>query len=549
MDPTIRFLGAAQNVTGSRYLLTAFGKNVLIDCGYYQERNFRLRNWDPFPFPPGRIDCLVLTHAHLDHCGLIPKLVREGFTGDIHCTSATAEIAKIVLLDSAHIQEEDAAFKRLRHKREKRTPEREVVALYTTEDAEASLEYFIPHAYEEPVSLGPDLEVTFHDAGHILGSAMVRFRIGSGGDARYLLFSGDIGRYDKPILQDPTVFEQADTVVMESTYGDRIHEDNADIDTLLADAVNAAKKKGGNLVIPSFAIGRTQEILYRLNELIIADKIPRLMTFVDSPMAVNVTNVFKNHREMFDEETIELLQARHSPFAMPNLKMVQSVQDSKAINHINGTTIIIAASGMCTGGRVKHHLAHNIGRPSSIVLFVGYQASGTLGRIILEGQKDEVRILGTYHRIRAEIRRINGFSAHADQRELLDWVNGVQRGPRRIFVTHGEPEAASTLAGLLSAEGNRGGSRDVIVPEYGQEEAAFKSAASGDDAQIILSFRNQRLGLSGSRLKIESVMSLPIGFPPSSLQVKPARFIKARHPATSQSFTAPRYPRNRPNRR
>ncbi|MBN1686853.1 MAG: MBL fold metallo-hydrolase, partial [Spirochaetales bacterium] len=450
MDATIQFLGAAQNVTGSRYLLSYSGKNVLVDCGYYQERDFRYRNWEPFPFPPIHIDCMVLTHAHLDHCGLIPKLVREGFAGEIHCTPATAEIAKIVLLDSAHIQEEDAAFKRLRHEREKREPPREVVPLYTTEDAENCLDLFVPHDYEEPVAVGPGIEVTFFDAGHILGSAMVRFRLGEGKSSRILLFSGDIGRYNKPILNDPTVFEEADSVVMESTYGDRLHEDTADIDTLLADAVNDAAKRGGNLVIPSFAIGRTQELLYRLNALTLADRIPHLMTFVDSPMAVNVTQVFRNHRELFDDETIDLLHAQQSPFTMPNLKMVQSVSDSKAINHINGTAIIIAASGMCTGGRIKHHLAHNIGKPSSIVLFVGYQAQGTLGRIILEGGKEEVRILGTYYRVRADIRNIHGFSAHADQRELLDWVNAIRKKPKRIFVTHGEPEAARTLAGLLA---------------------------------------------------------------------------------------------------
>ena len=468
MNATIRFLGAAQNVTGSRYLLSAAGKNVLVDCGYYQERDFRSRNWEPFPFPPGDIDCVVLTHAHLDHCGLLPKLVREGFTGEIHCTSATAEIAKIVVLDSAHIQEEDAAYKKKRHEREKRKPKREVKPLYTTEDAENSTKQFAPHGYEEVVVIAPGLEVSFHDAGHILGSSMVKIRVGNGGAAKILLFSGDIGRLDKPILRDPTFFSEADTVVMESTYGDRIHEDSDDIDSLLADAVNTVKKRGGNLVIPSFAIGRTQEVLYRLNELALADRIPRLMTFVDSPMAVSVTQVFKNHREMFDGETMELLSARHSPFAMENLRMVRSVQDSKAINHISGTTIIIAASGMCTGGRIKHHLIHNIGSSSCILLFVGYQAVGTLGRIILEGKKD-VRILGDYHRVRAEVRQIHGFSAHADQRELLTWANGMSRGPDRIFVTHGEPKAAATLAGLLSETAGR----EVIVPEYKQSFPAF----------------------------------------------------------------------------
>jgi metallo-beta-lactamase family protein len=298
---------------------------------------------------------------------------------------------------------------------------------------------------------------------------MLKFRITDGNKSRVLLFSGDIGRFDKPILKDPTVFEEADTIVMESTYGDRFHEDKDDIDSLLADAVNTAKERGGNLVIPSFAIGRTQEILYRLNDLALADRIPRLMTFVDSPMAVNVTQVFKNHREMFDQETIDLLNERHSPFSMPNLKMVRSVADSKAINHINGSAIIIAASGMCTGGRIKHHLAHNIGSSSCIVLFAGYQAHGTLGRLILEGEKEEVRILGTYYRVRAEIRSIQGFSAHADQRELLDWVGAVKKGPSKVFVTHGEPRAAHALADKLTE--NNG--REVFVPEYGDTEPVF----------------------------------------------------------------------------
>ena len=468
MNDGIHFLGAAQNVTGSMYLLEAQSRKTLVDCGYYQERDYRSRNWKPFPFTPADIDCVVLTHAHLDHCGLIPKLVRDGFKGDIHTTSASAEIAKIVLLDSAHIQEEDAAYKNRRHKREGRDEIPEVKPIYTTEDAENSLEHFVPHPYGKQVQIAPGLEVSFHDAGHILGSSMVRFRVGSGQQAKTLLFSGDIGRWNKPILEDPTVFAESDSVVMESTYGDRIHEDKNDIDTLLADAVNAAKISGGNLVIPSFAIGRTQEVLYRLNELALADRIPRLMTFVDSPMAVSVTRVFKNHREMFDSETVKLLSEHNSPFSMPNLKMVRSVADSKAINHIGGTTIIIAASGMCTGGRIKHHLDHNIGRPSSILLFVGYQALGTLGREILNG-RDEVRILGKPHRVRAEIRQIHGFSAHADQGELLGWIDGMVRGPTKIFVTHGEPKAAHALADKLS--GRIDG--EVMVPEYRQVLEAF----------------------------------------------------------------------------
>ena len=468
MSISIRFLGAAQNVTGSRYLLTVEGKNILIDCGFYQEREYRKRNWEPFQIPPASIDCMLLTHAHLDHCGLIPKLVREGFSGRIYCTPVTAEIGKIVLLDSAHIQEEDAEFKRRRHSREKRASTREIKPLYTSEDAEKSFPLFHPVSYEEPVQILPGVTVVFHDAGHILGSSMIRLQVSIGTSTRTIVFSGDIGRWEKPILQDPTVFSDADTVVMESTYGDRIHSDEGDIDTLLCDAVNSAHQKGGNIVIPSFAIGRTQEMLYRLNDMLQADRIPHLMSFVDSPMAVGITKVFRNHPELFDEETLALLHDGKSPFSMPNLKMVTSVADSKAINHIKGTAIIIAASGMCTGGRIKHHLAHNIGRTESVILFVGYQARGTLGREILDGKK-EVRILGAFQKVKAQIRQIHGFSAHADQSELLSWVEGIKRGPKKVFITHGEPDAAQALATLLEQHGDM----KVDVPAYGQTFDAF----------------------------------------------------------------------------
>ncbi len=468
MSVSIRFLGAAQNVTGSRYLINASGKNILIDCGIYQERDFRSRNWESFLVPPSTIDCMLLTHAHLDHCGLIPKLVREGFSGEIFCTPATAEIAKIVLLDSAHIQEEDAAFKRRRHAKEKRKPRREVLPLYTARDAEKCLSRFHPVPYEERVTVAPGVDAVFHDAGHILGSSMIKLHIGTGSGAKTVLFSGDIGRWDKPILRDPTVFEEADAVVMESTYGDRIHSDDGDIDTLLCDAVNAAHESGGNILMPSFAIGRTQEILYRLNDLLQSDRISYLMAFVDSLMAVRVTDVFRRHAEVFDQETLDLLSEDQSPFAMPNLKLVTSVADSKAINHIKGTAIIIASSGMCTGGRIKHHLMHNIGRSQSLILFVGYQAVGTLGREILDG-KEEVRILGGYYQVRAQIRQIHGFSAHADQGELLAWIEGIKNGPRKIFVTHGEPNAAQALAGLLRQHTGA----DVAVPEYRQSLEAF----------------------------------------------------------------------------
>jgi metallo-beta-lactamase family protein len=459
---TIGFLGATGNVTGSRYLVEHGGRRVLVDCGLFQERKFRERNWAPFAVDPQSIDAVVLTHAHLDHCGLLPKLVREGFAGPIYCTPATAEIAGIVIMDSARIQEEDAAFKRRRHEREKRKGPYPELPLYTEEDAERTLPLFRTVAYREPTDITKGISATFYEAGHILGSTMIRLRLD--GEGRSLFFSGDIGQPDKPIIEDPTVFSDADYLIMESTYGDRNHEDPDEIEELLADAVNMTHKDGGNLLIPSFALERTQEVLYFLNRLLQAGRIPRLMVFVDSPMAINVTEVFKNHPELFDEQMQELMDAGRSPFGFSGLQMTRSVDQSKAINHIRGTSIIIAGSGMCTGGRIKHHLVHNISRKESTILFVGYQAEGTLGRVILSGAK-EVRILGQTWRRRARIRRIRGFSAHADQTGLLRWLGDLQRPPRRLFLTHGEADAIQ----ILSEKIQQVKDFQPYVPQYGEK--------------------------------------------------------------------------------
>jgi metallo-beta-lactamase family protein len=458
---SVRFLGAAENVTGSCTLLRAGGRLLLVDCGMYQERELRGRNWQPFPVAAASIDAVLLTHAHLDHCGLLPKLVSEGFKGRIHCTAATAEIARIVLLDSARIQEEDAAYKRRRHEREGRQGGHPDVPLYTEEDAQACVPLFAPARYGETVDLGGGLRARFHEAGHILGSSMIELDVRVEADAgrdgtdrnapaegsgmRRLIFSGDVGRWDKPIIRDPTVFESADYVFMESTYGDRLHEDPKAVADMLADAVNWTRRAGGNLLIPSFALERTQEVLYYLNNLLAADRIPHLRVFVDSPMAVSVTDVFKDHPELFDEEMTALVTNNHSPFRFPGLTLVRSVEESKSINHIRGTAIIIAGSGMCTGGRIKHHLVHNIDRKESMVLFVGYQARGTLGREILSGAK-KVRILGREWTRRARIGKISGFSAHADQGELLRWLAGFREAPRRLFLMHGEPDALKALS-------------------------------------------------------------------------------------------------------
>lgn len=441
MEFSISFYGAAQNVTGSRYLLSARGKKILIDCGLYQERDLKDRNWATFPVSPSELDAVVLTHAHLDHCGLLPKLVREGFDGPIYGTRPTIDIAKIVMLDSAKINEEDAEFKRRRHQREGRKSPHPVLPLYTVEDAQAVTPLLKPWDFSKPLELGPGLSVEFIEVAHILGAAAVKFSVVDGKKTRTVLFSGDVGRWDMPILRDPAPVGPADYAVVESTYGNRTHGKAIDIPGELAEVINATAKARGNIIIPSFAIERTQELLYFLAQLSRANQIPHLRIFVDSPMAVRVSDVFKRHPGLFDQDTTELMRS----FRLPGLTMVRSVAESKAINHIRGSAIVIAGAGMCTGGRIKHHLVKNIERPESTILFVGYQAVGTLGRIILDGAQ-EVRILGEMHRVRARIARISGFSAHADRDELTRWLKSLGNQPQCTFVTHGEPEAAAAFS-------------------------------------------------------------------------------------------------------
>ncbi len=463
MGATLTFYGAAGNVTGSRYLLEAGGRRLLIDCGLYQERDLRHRNWEPFPVDPSSIDAVVLTHAHLDHCGYLPKLVREGFEGPVYATHPTCELARIVLADSAHIQEEDAAKKRQRHERQKRKPPHPDVPLYTSEDAERVSSLLEPCEFGRTLSLGPSLEAELSEAGHILGAASIQLRLKENGTGHNLVFSGDLGRQSVPLLPDPAPFAEADTLVLESTYGDRNHEPVADIPSRLAAVVNETHEAGGNVVIPSFAIERAQDLLYYLSDLLAEDRIPHLMVFVDSPMAIRVTDVFRRYPHLFDEETAARLARGDHPCDFEGLQLTRSVAASKAINHIRGSSIVIAGSGMCTGGRVKHHLVSNISRPESCVLFVGYQAHGTLGRRILDGDTP-VRILGEEHDVKARIERIEGFSGHADADELLGWVRAIQNRPDRILVTHGEPDASATLANHLREEM----AVEVTAPRYEQ---------------------------------------------------------------------------------
>lgn len=461
MDIKLSFFGAARNVTGSRYLLEANGTRLLIDCGLYQERDYRGRNWEAFPIDPSSINAVLLTHAHIDHCGFLPKLVKDGFQGKIYGTSATADIAEIVLMDSAKLQLEDVKYKKKRHDREGRKGPYPHIPLYTVEDAKATVKLFNEVEYERSIEVGNNISASYFEAGHILGSSMIKLRITNGSDERSILFSGDIGRPDKVILNDPTVFDEADYVIMESTYGNRYHQDIRDIDDNLEDVINETHRAGGNIVIPSFAIERAQELLYELNELFLQKRIPPLLVFVDSPMANKVTNVFRRHPELFDKEMQALVDDQHSPFAFRNLKTVNTVQESKAINNIKGTSIILAGSGMCTGGRIKHHIANNITDPNSTLLFVGYQAVGTLGRILLDGVK-EVRLFGKNFPVKLKISRIEGFSAHAGKQELFNWVTHLKKAPKEIFITHGEEKAALHFSEFLHDETGW----KTFVPEY-----------------------------------------------------------------------------------
>jgi metallo-beta-lactamase family protein len=461
MQTRVTFLGAAQNVTGSSYLLEMNGTRLLVDCGLFQERDLRDRNWQDFPVPPKSLQAVLLTHAHLDHSGLLPKLARDGFEGKIYCTGPTAEIVPIMLLDSAKLQEEDAQTKRRRHEREGRRGPYPEAPLYTTEDAQAVFPLLTPVNYDEPIPLPGGIQAVFLDAGHVLGSALIQLDAKTNGTPRRLVFTGDLGRWDSPILHDPTLISRADYIFMESTYGDRLHDKQQDVEDILANVIIQTQRAGGNLVIPSFALERSQEILYHLDRLFAQDRIPHIMVFLDSPMASSVTEVFRRHPELFDKEASDFFRRNGSPFDFPNLRLVRSVDESKTLNYIKGTAIIVAGSGMCTGGRIKHHLAYNISRRESTVLFVGYQAVGTLGREIVSGAK-EVRILGQKHRVRAKIVQMGGFSAHADRDELIRWLSGFRKPPARLFVMHGEPETAQSFADLVT----RTKGWTVSVPQY-----------------------------------------------------------------------------------
>lgn len=424
---------------------------LLVDCGLFQERRLARRNWDPFPVPPNTIDAVILTHAHLDHCGYLPKLVNDGFHGKIYCTPATADLVKIILQDSAHIQEEDARKKKRRHEREGRKVRYPEVPLYDAEQARAVFPLLSPVAYYESFTLPGDVTAVLRDAGHILGASTVELTVGTKGDKRTILFSGDLGRWNRPLVRDPDFVTRADYVVVESTYGDRYHPDNSvgELEDQLADVINSTLQLGGNIIIPSFAVERAQELLYHLKRLMEYQRIPKTPVFLDSPMAQSVTRVFASHSEFLDEKIERSFRAGDSPLDFEELVMVQSVDQSKSLNYRIESAIIIAGAGMCNGGRIKHHLVNNIGRNKNTVLFVGYQAEGTLGRQIVDGQHP-VRIFGQMWDVRARIVQIESFSAHADRPDLERWLGALEAPPRTVFIVHGESEASEVFSTEMS---------------------------------------------------------------------------------------------------
>jgi len=462
MDTTLRFLGANRQVTGSCYLLETAGLRIMIDCGMFQERDFLERNWEPKPVEPARVDWLLLTHAHLDHVGLIPRLVRDGFDGRILATAPTVELTELVLRDSARIQEEDAAFKVKRHAREGRKGPRPVVPLYTSDDVEEALPLLRGTAFRTPVELNGRVSARFLEAGHILGAASIELTVRQNGATRRLVFSGDLGPPHVPIVPEPAVVEEADVVVLESTYGDRDHAPREEARAELAEAILDTLKRGGNLLIPTFAIERAQELLLELGELIASRRVPPIRVFLDSPMAADATEIYLRYPEFMDEETRRVIDSPQLAAMRRLLTVVRTAEESRALNPLRGC-IILAGAGMCTGGRIKHHLRQHIGRPESTVLFAGYQAEGTLGRRILDGHS-EVRIFGETHVVRARICRIDGMSGHADRGQLVEWLGHLKQRPGTLALTHGA-EAASVALGerILDRHG-----WNSVIPRYEQ---------------------------------------------------------------------------------
>ncbi|MDR0423958.1 MAG: MBL fold metallo-hydrolase [Clostridiales Family XIII bacterium] len=447
----IKFCGAAESVTGSCHLISGEGFKILLDCGQFQgSKAQEAMNYSDFPFNPADIDFVVLSHAHIDHCGRIPLLVKRGFRGKIYCTDATADLVQVMLRDSGYIHEKEAEWK---NRKAERAGRPFVEPLYTVSDAEYSLRYLAPVMYDQLVEANGKVKLVFNDAGHILGSAICEIWAEEGGKVTKLVFTGDIGAADRPILRNPKQIKKADYVIMESTYGDRAHGPNAAAITRLKDIVLNTARRGGTVVIPSFAVGRTQELIFEFNRLYesgtaVRHELDNIIFYVDSPMATAATDIFRRNAQVFDEETKNYILEGDNPLDFRNLRFTRTSEESRALNSDGRPKVIISASGMCDAGRIRHHLKHHLWNKNSSIVFVGYQARGTLGRALLDGI-ESVSLFGEEIQVNAEIHNLEGFSGHADRDGLLDWVSGLRQAPAQIFLVHGEQQAKEALAASI----------------------------------------------------------------------------------------------------
>ena len=473
----ITFIGATHEVTGSCYYLEAAGKKFLVDCGMEQGPDY-YENKD-IPVPPGELDFVLLTHAHMDHSGNLPAIYAKGFKGPVYATEATCNLCDIMLRDSAHIQMFEAEW---RNRKAKRQGKPEFVPAYTMEDALGVIRNFVGCPYETGIILGEGLRVKFIDAGHLLGSSSIEVNICEAGVEKTIVFSGDIGNKNQPLIKDPAYFRKADYVVMESTYGDRSHGERPDYVRLLADVIQETFDRGGNVVIPSFAVGRTQEMLYFIRQIKAEGLIhghDNFKVFVDSPLANEATNIFGIHKyDCFDDEALELIRNGINPLSFPGLKISVTSEDSKAINFDDDCKVIISASGMCDAGRIKHHLKHNLWREDSTILFVGYQAVGTPGRALLEGTQ-EIKLFGEPVHVAAKICRMPGISGHADVNGLVDWIKAFEVKPQKVFVTHGEDTVTELFAARLRDEMNYDAYAPFSGTEFDLAEGEFLYEAEG----------------------------------------------------------------------
>lgn len=489
----VKFLGAAMSVTGSCHLVTTDKYKILLDCGQFQgSKALEKLNEEAFGFDPTDIDFMILSHAHIDHSGRIPLLTKRGYKGKIYCTDATADLVEIMLKDSGYIHEKEAEWV---NRKAERSGKPFVEPLYTFEDAADSAQYLEPVLYDQVYDINPDVRVRFRDAGHILGSSIVELWIKEGNHTTKLVFSGDIGVKNKPILRDPETIDEADYLIMETTYGDRVHESSADSLDRFFDIILKTTRRGGTVVIPSFAVGRTQELIYHLNIFYeehkeLKEELDKIMVYVDSPLATSATEIFRRNAQVFDDETREYILKGDNPLDFKNLVFTRSSDESRQLNFNPAPKIIISASGMCEAGRIKHHLKHHLWDPKCSVVFVGYQAEGTLGRSLVNGDKD-VSIFGEKIHVNAEICNLEGFSGHADRDDLLDWLSSFLTPPKKVFLVHGEEDSKKAFAA-------------TVKEALGYDCTIVEDVSEFDlDSDVLLSMENTRNGIATQEQLLE----------------------------------------------